>query len=82
VADVHPLVRDALRAFEAAGAPRPALAASSTDANAALGAGIPAVCVGLAESSDVHALDESVDVSALPVGLSALAGLVARRAES
>jgi tripeptide aminopeptidase len=76
----HPLVRDALLAFAAAGAPRPALAASSTDANAALGAGIPAVTVGLAESSEVHALDERVDVSGLAAGLSALAGLVARRA--
>jgi tripeptide aminopeptidase len=81
VAGDHPLVRDALGAFEEAGAARPALAASSTDANAALGAGIPAVTVGLAESSEVHALDERVDVSGLPASLSALAGLLARRAE-
>jgi len=74
-------VRDALGAFEAAGAARPALAASSTDANAALGAGIPAVTVGLAESSEVHALDERVDVSGLSASLSALAGLLTRRAE-
>jgi tripeptide aminopeptidase len=79
IADDHPLVRDAVLAFEAAGAPRPALAASSTDANAALGAGIPAVTVGLAESSEVHAPDERVDVSGLRASLSALAGLVARR---
>jgi acetylornithine deacetylase/succinyl-diaminopimelate desuccinylase-like protein len=79
VAGDHPLVRDALLAFEAAGAPRPALAASSTDANAALGAGIPAVTVGLAESAEVHALDERVDVAGLPASLSALAGLIARR---
>jgi len=81
VACDHPLVRDALGAFEAAGAPRPALVASSTDANAALGAGIPAVTVGLAESSDVHAVDERVDVSELSASLSALAGLLNRRAE-
>ena len=74
VAGDHPLVRDALGAFEAAGAARPALAASSTDANAALGAGIPAVTVGLAESSEVHAADEYVDVSGLSASLSALAG--------
>ncbi len=81
VAGDHPLVRDALGAFEAAGAARPALAASSTDANAALGAGIPAVTVGLAESSEVHAADEHVDVSGLSASLSALAGLLTRRAE-
>lgn len=79
VAHDHPLVRDAIAALEAAGAGSPRLVASSTDANAALGAGIPAVTVGLAESAFIHSLDERVDVSSLPAGLTALARLVARR---
>jgi acetylornithine deacetylase/succinyl-diaminopimelate desuccinylase-like protein len=76
----HPLVRDAVAALEAAGAGTPALVASSTDANAALAAGIPAVTVGLADTSGVHSAQERVDVSPLPGALSALARLVARRA--
>jgi tripeptide aminopeptidase len=79
VPDDHPLVRDAVAALEEAGAGRPKLVASSTDANAALGAGIPAVTVGLAESASVHAPEERVDVSSLSAGLTALARLVARR---
>jgi acetylornithine deacetylase/succinyl-diaminopimelate desuccinylase-like protein len=82
VAEDHPLVRDAVAALEAAGAGAPQLVASSTDANAALGAGIPAITVGLAESADVHSHEERVDVSSLPAGLSALARLVARRARA
>jgi tripeptide aminopeptidase len=79
VDDDHPLVRDAIAALEEAGAGRPRLIASSTDANAALGAGVPAVTVGLAGSAGAHALDERVDVTPLPAGLTALARLVARR---
>jgi acetylornithine deacetylase/succinyl-diaminopimelate desuccinylase-like protein len=72
-------VRDAIAALRDAGAGTPNLVASSTDANAALGAGVPAVTVGLAESASIHSLDESVDVSSLPAGLTALARLIARR---
>lgn len=79
VADDHPLVRDAVTALDGAGAGRPSLVASSTDANAALGAGIPAVTLGLAESADVHAMQERVDVASLGAGLSALGRLVALR---
>jgi hypothetical protein len=35
--------------------------------------------VGLAESAGAHALDERVDVTPLPAGLTALARLTARR---
>jgi acetylornithine deacetylase/succinyl-diaminopimelate desuccinylase-like protein len=79
VAHDHPLVRDAVEALEGCGAGRPRLVASSTDANAALGAGIPAVTVGLADSAEVHTTGESVDVGRLGAGLWALARLVARR---
>jgi hypothetical protein len=52
----------------------------STDANAALGAGLPALTVGLARVTGAHTLQEHADVGALPAGLDVLVGLVARRA--
>jgi acetylornithine deacetylase/succinyl-diaminopimelate desuccinylase-like protein len=79
VAPGHALVRDAVASAVAAGLDRPHLAEASTDANAALGAGIPAVTVGLCASRDAHTLEESVDVSSLPASLAALADLVDRR---
>jgi acetylornithine deacetylase/succinyl-diaminopimelate desuccinylase-like protein len=79
VAPGHALVRAAVAAAVAAGLDRPHLAEASTDANAALGAGIPAVTVGLCHSRDAHTLEESIDVSALPGGLAALSDLVDRR---
>jgi acetylornithine deacetylase/succinyl-diaminopimelate desuccinylase-like protein len=75
----HPLVRAALAAAAAAGLGRPRLDASSTDANAALGAGVPAVTVGLCDSHDVHTLEEHVDVSSLAPALGALADLIDQR---
>jgi tripeptide aminopeptidase len=75
----HPLVLAALRAAASAGLSRPRLDASSTDANAALGAGIPAVTVGLCESRDAHTPEERVDVSALGPALGALADLAGQR---
>lgn len=75
----HPLVRDALEATVAAGLERPRLADASTDANAALGAGIPALTVGLCHSRDAHTREESVDVAPLERSLAALTDLVDRR---
>jgi tripeptide aminopeptidase len=75
----HPLVADAIAAARAAGLDAPHLAEASTDANAALAEGIPAVTVGLCTSHDAHTLDESVDVSALAASLAALTDLVGRR---
>jgi acetylornithine deacetylase/succinyl-diaminopimelate desuccinylase-like protein len=75
----HPLVAAAVRAAGAAGLPRPRLDASSTDANAALGAGVPAVTVGLCESHDAHTVEERVDVAQLRPALTALADLVGQR---
>jgi tripeptide aminopeptidase len=79
VARDHPLVRDALAAAQAAGLERPHLADASTDANAALGAGIPALTVGLCHSHDAHTLDESVNTGPLAQSLAALTDLVDRR---
>jgi tripeptide aminopeptidase len=75
----HALVRDAVAAAVDAGLERPHLADASTDANAALGAGIPALTVGLCHSRDAHTLQESVDVSPLERSLAALTDLVDRR---
>lgn len=75
----HALVRDAVAAAVAAGMERPNLADASTDANAALGAGIPALTVGLCHSRDAHTLEESVDVSPLEASLAALTDLIDRR---
>jgi tripeptide aminopeptidase len=79
IAAEHPLVRDAVAAVEAAGLDRPHLAEASTDANAALGAGVPAITVGLCVSHDAHTREERVDVTELGPSLGALAGLVERR---
>jgi acetylornithine deacetylase/succinyl-diaminopimelate desuccinylase-like protein len=75
----HPLVRDAIEAARAAGLGAPRTAESSTDANAALGKGIPAITVGLCHSRDAHTPDESVDLSLLGPSLRALHDLVTRR---
>jgi tripeptide aminopeptidase len=79
VAPEHPLVRAAVGAAVSAGLGRPRLDASSTDANAALGAGVPAVTVGLCDSHDAHTFEERVDVSRLGPALGALAALVGQR---
>jgi len=57
------------------------LAASSTDANAAMAAGIPAVCLGVYEGGDAHRLDEWLDPTSLAVGASVLRDLLARLAD-
>jgi acetylornithine deacetylase/succinyl-diaminopimelate desuccinylase-like protein len=79
VAPDHPLVRDALDAAVAAGLPAPRFGDASTDANAALGAGIPAITVGLCRSADAHTPAERIDVSDLGPSLTALGDLVSRR---
>lgn len=67
-----PLVKTAVAALQAVGCKRPRLIASSTDANIPLSQGLNAVCIGLAESSNAHRLDEYLDPKNLPNGLSQL----------
>ncbi|MDZ7707068.1 MAG: M20/M25/M40 family metallo-hydrolase [Trueperaceae bacterium] len=57
------------------------MAASSTDANAAMAAGIPAVCLGVYDGGDAHRLEEWLDPTSLAVGASVLRDLLARLAE-
>ena len=46
--------------------------ASSTDANAALAKGIPAVCFGVYYGGDAHRLSEWMDPKSLEIGYKAL----------
>lgn len=72
----HPLVEAARAARRAAGLPAAEEIASSTDANAAMGAGIPAISVGLTDGVKAHRVDEAVGIAPLDAGLRALDGLV------
>jgi tripeptide aminopeptidase len=50
----------------------PAADASSTDANAAIARGIPAVCIGLTSGGNAHRLDEFIDLGPVKTGLAQL----------
>lgn len=65
--------REALRELKL----RPRLAASSTDANAAMAAGLPAIAFGLYRGGDAHRLSEWLEPTSLPLGLEALTRLLA-----
>ncbi|MEM7737187.1 MAG: M20/M25/M40 family metallo-hydrolase [Deinococcota bacterium] len=52
------------------------LAVSSTDANAAMAAGIPAITFGVYKGGHAHRLSEWIDPSSLAVGLTAVLNLV------
>ena len=57
---------------------RPRLAASSTDANAAMAAGLPAIAFGVYRGGDAHRLSEWLEPASLTVGVRALERLLAR----
>ena len=65
----HPLVEAARAARRAVGLDPAEENASSTDANAALGRGIPAICLGLTHGANAHRLDECVEIEPLADGL-------------
>lgn len=67
----HPLVRLAVSALEAAGV-RPNLGIGSTDANAPLSRGYPAVCVGLTNGGGAHTQAEHIFTTPLSKGLAQL----------
>lgn len=50
----------------------PAADASSTDANAAIAMGLPAVCIGLTSGGNAHRLDEYIDLAPVRTGLAQL----------
>jgi len=75
VAPDHPLVAAARRARERAGLPPAEEGASSTDANAAYGRGVPAITVGVTTGGHAHRLDEYIDLEPIAGGLAALEAL-------
>jgi tripeptide aminopeptidase len=75
IAPDHPLVEAARRARERAGLPPAEEGASSTDANAAHGRGIPAITVGVTTGGNAHRLDEYIDLAPVGPGLASLEAL-------
>jgi acetylornithine deacetylase/succinyl-diaminopimelate desuccinylase-like protein len=72
IARQAPLVKLAAQALQFTGSARLEYMSGSTDANIPLSQGYAAVCIGLAESGNTHRLDEYLDSSMLPKGLSQL----------
>jgi tripeptide aminopeptidase len=81
VAVDSPIVQIAANTLAALGL-EPSFDASSTDANAPIAAGIPAVCVGLTTGGNVHRTDEYIDLDPVPMGITQLALLTLALAES
>ena len=71
----HPLVVAATDALRGIGR-QPRLASTSTDANAALDAGLPAIAVGVTEGSGEHTPREWIATAPVASGLRALAATV------
>ena len=71
----HPLVQLAKRCLMDQGI-HPYLGIGSTDANAPLSRGYPAVCIGLSTGGRAHTLDEYIETGPLSKGLAQLAALV------
>ncbi len=70
-----PLLREVLAVRERLGLPT-TLGEGSTDANAALAAGIPALCVGVGRGSGMHSLHERIDSRSLHEGAAFLEALL------
>ena len=52
------------------------LVAASTDANAALAAGIPALCLGCAQGGEMHTPEEFIEIASLAAGREQLRGVL------
>jgi tripeptide aminopeptidase len=76
-----PIVRIAAGTLSALGL-EPSFDASSTDANVAIAAGIPAVCIGLTTGGTVPRTDEFIDLEPVSKGVAQLALLTLALAES
>lgn len=75
VVDNSQLVRIASEALREHGI-EPQTAAGSTDANAALAAGLPAICFGVYRGGDAHRLSEWIDPASLDEGYAVLLSLL------
>lgn len=67
-----PLVVWATQALRQVGCDSYSLLSGSTDANIPISRGYPAVCIGLANAGNTHRIDEYLDSTHLPSGLSQL----------
>lgn len=74
------LVAAAERALRSVGI-EPHRSASSTDANAAMAAGLAALCFGVYRGGDAHRVGEWIEPASLDVGMAVLAALLAELAE-
>jgi tripeptide aminopeptidase len=72
----QPLLATVRRVREQLGLPDE-LVAASTDANAALAAGIPALCLGCAQGGEMHTPDEYIEIASLAAGRQQLRGVLA-----
>jgi len=72
----HPLAAAVLRARRAAGLPE-TTADGSTDANAALAAGIPALALGCCAGENMHAPDERIRTGTIAAGAAQLRAVLA-----
>ena len=63
----HPLVREAVSHQKTLGI-KPDFRAGSTNANATLAAGIPSVCIGVAEGGGTHTREEFLRLDSVPAG--------------
>ncbi len=77
IAPDHPLVAAVRNVRRTIGLPD-VLADGSTDANAALAAGIPALSIGCARGHDMHATSERIETASLGAGLAQLTGVLRR----
>ena len=72
----QPLLATVRRVREQLGLPDE-LVAASTDANAALAAGIPALCLGCAQGGEMHTPDEFIEIASLATGREQLRSVLA-----
>ncbi len=72
----HPLIKTACRALKSAGIRDCRLEVGSTDANAPLSKGYPAVCIGLTRGDGAHTPHEYIEIPPIEKGYAALTNLI------
>jgi acetylornithine deacetylase/succinyl-diaminopimelate desuccinylase-like protein len=73
----HPLIALAMRTIQEIGLTAHT-GIGSTDANAPLSAGFPAICLGLTTGSGAHTMDEFIRIEPLSLGMEQLYRIVTR----
>ena len=80
IPDDHPLVQAAIQSLDTVQVDAK-VRAGSTDANAFLAAGIPAVCVGITTGRGAHTMGEYIDTEPVATGMEQVRALIPRAAE-